>query len=58
MKGLMQDVPLSIPHIFDRAEKYFGHKEIVTVTGTGLERAMGGTNTPTWRSARPAGDIE
>ncbi|RLE23602.1 MAG: fatty acid--CoA ligase [Actinobacteria bacterium] len=38
MKGLMQDVPLAIPHIFDRAEKYFGHKEIVTATGTGLER--------------------
>jgi fatty-acyl-CoA synthase len=34
----MQDVPLVIPHIFDRAEKYFGQKEIVTATGTGLER--------------------
>ncbi|MGI9644139.1 MAG: long-chain fatty acid--CoA ligase [Ilumatobacteraceae bacterium] len=38
MKGLMQDTPLVIPHLFDRAEKYFGHKEIVTATGTGLER--------------------
>jgi fatty-acyl-CoA synthase len=38
MKGLMQNVPLVIPHIFDRAEKYFGHKEVVTATGTGLER--------------------
>ena len=38
MKGLMQNVPLVIPHIFDRAEKFFGHKEIVTATGTGLER--------------------
>ncbi len=34
--GLMQDVPLGILHLFDRAEKYFGHKTIVTATGTGL----------------------
>ena len=34
----MQNVPLAIPHIFERAEKYFAHKEIVTATGTGLER--------------------
>ena len=34
----MQDVPLSINHIFDRAEKYFGHKTIVTATATGRER--------------------
>jgi fatty-acyl-CoA synthase len=34
----MQDTPLAIPHLFDRAEKYFGHKTIVTATGTGLER--------------------
>ena len=38
MQGLMQDVPLTIPHIFDRAEKYFGHKEIVTASGAGIER--------------------
>ena len=38
MQGLMQDVPLVIPQLFDRAEKYFGHKEIVTATGGGLER--------------------
>ena len=38
MQGLMQDVPLTINHIFDRAEKYHGHKEIITSTGTGLER--------------------
>ena len=36
--GLMQDVPLGILHLFDRAEKYFGHKTIVTATGAGLER--------------------
>ena len=34
----MQDVPLTITHLFDRAERYFGHKEIVTATGTGVER--------------------
>ncbi len=34
----MQDVPLTITHLFGRAEQYFGHKEIVTATGTGVER--------------------
>ncbi len=34
----MQDVPLTINHIFDRAEKYHGHKEIITATGGGIER--------------------
>jgi fatty-acyl-CoA synthase len=38
MKGLMQDVPLAIPHLFERAEKYFGHKTIVTATGSGRDR--------------------
>jgi len=38
MQGLMQNVPLSIVHLFDRAEMYFGHKEIVTASGSGLER--------------------
>ncbi|HYI44881.1 MAG TPA: long-chain fatty acid--CoA ligase [Actinomycetota bacterium] len=38
MQGLMQDYPLTITHIFDRAEKLFGHKEIVTATATGIER--------------------
>lgn len=36
--GLMQEVPLSILHLFDRAEKYFGHKNIVTASATGIER--------------------
>ena len=40
----MQDVPLTITHLFDRAEKYFGHKEIVTATGAGIER----TNYEQW----------
>lgn len=38
MHGLMQDVPLTITHLFDRAEKYFGRKEIITATGAGIER--------------------
>ena len=34
----MQDVPLTIPYIFERAEQYFGHKGVVTATATGRER--------------------
>ena len=37
MKASMQDVPLSITHLFDRAEQYFGHKGIVTATAAGRE---------------------
>ena len=33
----MQTTPLAITHLFDRAERYFGHKEIVTALPTGLE---------------------
>jgi len=36
--GLMQDVPLGILHIFERAERYHGHKTVVTATATGLDR--------------------
>jgi fatty-acyl-CoA synthase len=42
MKGLMQDTPLTITHLFDRAERYFGHKEVVTATGSGRERTTYG----------------
>jgi fatty-acyl-CoA synthase len=35
MKGLMQDVPLTLVHIFERPEKYFGTKGIVTATAAG-----------------------
>jgi len=38
MKGLMQDGPLVLTNFFDRAEKLFPDKEIVTATATGLER--------------------
>ena len=34
----MQDVPLSVHHLFDRAERYFGHKTITTATATGVKR--------------------
>jgi fatty-acyl-CoA synthase len=38
MQGLMQDVPLSITTLFERAEQNFGHKGIVTATAGGRER--------------------
>jgi len=42
MQGLMQDVPLTLPHIFGRAETLFFDKEVVTATATGLERTTYG----------------
>ncbi|ALE82855.1 long-chain fatty acid--CoA ligase [Pseudonocardia sp. HH130629-09] len=38
MLGLMQDRPLTLAHVFHRAEQYFGHKEIVTATPAGTVR--------------------
>ncbi len=38
MLGLMQDRPLSLTHVFHRAEQYFGHKSIVTATAHGETR--------------------
>src|SRR4029079_14595163 len=38
MQGLMQDRPLTLPHLFNRAETLFPKKEIVTATATGIER--------------------
>ena len=38
----MQDVPLTITHIFNRAERYFPHKGVVTATGTGRQRTTYG----------------
>ena len=35
MLGLMQDQPLSLTHVFHRAEQLFGDKRIVTATATG-----------------------
>ncbi len=42
-QGLMQDVPLALPHFFHRAERLFPGKEIVSATGAGtLERTTYG----------------
>ncbi|MFC5995555.1 long-chain fatty acid--CoA ligase [Pseudonocardia hispaniensis] len=38
MYGLMQDRPLSLPHVFHRAEQLFGHKTIVTAGPDGESR--------------------
>jgi fatty-acyl-CoA synthase len=38
MQGLMQDYPLTLPHIFHRVERLFGDKGIVTALSTGKER--------------------
>jgi fatty-acyl-CoA synthase len=56
MQGLMQDVPLTITHLFDRAERYHGHKPIVTATGAGRER----TDYATWadRTRRLGGVLD
>ncbi len=35
MQGLMQDVPLSLAHVFGRAERFWADRVIVTVTATG-----------------------
>jgi len=42
MQGLMQDVPLTLPHLFGRAETLFFDKELVTATATGIERTTYG----------------
>jgi fatty-acyl-CoA synthase len=38
MLGMMQDTPLTTNWIFKRAEQYYGGKEIVTRTVTGIDR--------------------
>ena len=42
MHGLMQDVPLTLPHLFERAERLFADKEVVTATPTGRDRVTYG----------------
>ena len=42
MRGTMMDFPLTLTHLFDRAEKLFPKKEIVTSTPTGIERTTYG----------------
>jgi|tagenome__1003787_1003787.scaffolds.fasta_scaffold20963657_2 fatty-acyl-CoA synthase len=41
MLGLMQDRPLSLPHVFRRVERYFGHKTVVS-------GRVGGETIMTW----------
>jgi fatty-acyl-CoA synthase len=38
----MQDAPLTLPHLFERAEKLFFDKELVTATAAGIERSTYG----------------
>src|SRR5215831_12927446 len=42
MQGLMMDFPLTLPHLFGRAEQLHPEKEIVTATATGIERTTYG----------------
>ena len=48
MRGIMSDAPLSLTHVFPRAERLFGGKQIVTATAAGRER----TSSADW-AARP-----
>ncbi|MDT4938630.1 MAG: hypothetical protein QOG80_2301 [Pseudonocardiales bacterium] len=38
MLGLMQDLPLTTTWILDRADQYFGTKDVITRTADGIER--------------------
>jgi fatty-acyl-CoA synthase len=42
MQGLMQLTQLAMPHLFERAERYFPEKEVVTSTPTGIQRVTYG----------------
>jgi fatty-acyl-CoA synthase len=42
MQGLMQPTPLTLPHFFNRAERLFPAKEVVTATPGGVERTTYG----------------
>ena len=42
MQGLMQDYPLTIPHLFRRAEQFYADKQLVTATATGIDRTTYG----------------
>jgi fatty-acyl-CoA synthase len=35
MRGLMQQFPLTLPHLFERAERLFADKDVLTVTASG-----------------------
>jgi fatty-acyl-CoA synthase len=42
VRGLMQDFPLTLPHLFERAERLYADKEVVTATGAGRHRTTYG----------------
>ncbi|MGY6502140.1 MAG: long-chain fatty acid--CoA ligase [Acidimicrobiales bacterium] len=42
MQGLMQLTELTMPHLFERAERYFSDKEVVTASPAGLTRVTYG----------------
>ncbi len=42
MRGLMSDTPLTLSHVFGRAERLFPSKTITTATAAGLERTTYG----------------
>ena len=56
MQGLMQDYPLTLPHFFDRAERLFPTRTIVTATADRPRahdlRRVGGAHPPARRRAR------
>jgi fatty-acyl-CoA synthase len=56
VKGLMSPYQLTLPHLFDRAEKLFASKEIATATRNGIERTTYGE----WaqRTRRLAGALD
>ena len=56
MQGLMSSYPLTLTHIFERAERLFGYKTMTTLTATGKER----TTYAEWadRTRRLAGALD
>ena len=56
MQGLMSSYPLTLPHLFHRAERLFGDKTITTLTATGKDR----TTYADWaqRTRRLAGALD
>ena len=38
MQGLMSSYPLTLTHLFERAERLFGEKTLTTLTATGKDR--------------------
>jgi fatty-acyl-CoA synthase len=43
VRGLMQQFPLTLPHLFERAERLYADKEVVTATAAGRQRTTYGS---------------